>query len=76
MVLVCDLRRDRRYREQILPSVEDQWETYLSGERPTTMVEGFITRWFHAPYEVEAMFEQRMHVEAPGCDRANPPGMS
>jgi hypothetical protein len=34
MVLVYDLRRDHRYREQILSGVEDQWQAYLRGERP------------------------------------------
>lgn len=57
MVLVYDLRRDRRYHEQVLSGVEDQWEAYLRGERPTTIAEGRITRFFHAPYEGEAMFE-------------------
>lgn len=31
MVLVYDLRRDRRYREQILSGLEDQWQAYTSG---------------------------------------------
>lgn len=55
MVLVYDLRRDRRYREQILSGVEDQWEAYLRGERPTTIAEGRITRMFDA--RGESMFQ-------------------
>ncbi len=51
MVLVYDLRRDRRYREQVLSGVEDQWEAYLRGERATTMAEGRITRMFDAQGE-------------------------
>ncbi len=59
MVLVYDLRRDRRYREQILSGLEDQWQAYLRGERPVSFAEGRITRLFHVPYEGEAMFELR-----------------
>ena len=57
MVLVYDLRRDRRYREQILSGVEDQWEAYLRGERATMMAEGRITRLFNALSQGEPMFE-------------------
>ena len=57
MVLVYDLRRDRRYREQILSGVEDQWQAYLRGERATTMATGRITRLFSACNQCEAMFE-------------------
>jgi hypothetical protein len=46
MVLVYDLRRDRRYREQVLSGLEDQWEAYLRGERVTTIAEGRITKLF------------------------------
>jgi hypothetical protein len=55
MVLVYDLRRDRRYREQILLGVEDQWEAYLRGERAATVAEGRITRFFDA--QGESMFQ-------------------
>jgi hypothetical protein len=57
MVLVYDLRRDRRYREQILSGLEDQWEAYRHGERATTFAEGRITRFFNAPPQGEPMFE-------------------
>jgi hypothetical protein len=56
MVLVYDLRRDRRYREQVLAGVEDQWEAYLRGERNAITTEGRITRLFNAPNQ-GAMFE-------------------
>jgi hypothetical protein len=44
MVLVYDLRRDRRYREQILSGVQDQWEAYLRGERPRGRREKRVAR--------------------------------
>jgi hypothetical protein len=31
MVLVYDLRRDRRYREEILWRMDEQWQAYLRG---------------------------------------------
>ena len=55
MVLVYDLRRDRRYREQILSGVEDQWEAYVRGERAATIAEGRITRMFDV--RGESMFQ-------------------
>ena len=55
MVLVYDLRRDRRYREQILSGVEDQWEVYVRGERAATIAEGRITKLFDA--QGESMFQ-------------------
>ncbi len=58
IVLVYDLRRDRRYREQILSGLEDQWEAYLRGERPVSIAEGRIMRLFNAPHQ-GAMFELR-----------------
>ena len=55
-VLVYDLRRDHRYREQMLSRLGDQWQAYLRGERPATIAEGRITELFYAPYEGEHMF--------------------
>ncbi len=56
MVLVYDLRRDRRNREQILWGLDDQWEAYRRGERPARVVEGRITALFYAPTEHQHMF--------------------
>jgi len=50
-------RRDRRYREQILSGLEDQWEAYLRGERAVTITKGRITRLFNAPHRSESMFQ-------------------
>jgi hypothetical protein len=56
MILVYDLRRDRRYREQILSGCERQWQAYLRGERKAHIAEGRIVDLFFAPYEGEHMF--------------------
>jgi hypothetical protein len=55
MVLVYDLRRDRRYREQILSGHEDQWEACVRGERAATIAEGRITKLFNA--QGQSMFQ-------------------
>jgi hypothetical protein len=57
MVLVYDLRRDRRYREQVLSGVEDQWEAYLRGERAALINEGRITRLFDDSRQGGPMFQ-------------------
>ncbi len=57
MVLVYDLRRDRRYREQVLSGLEDQWQDYLRGERTASIAEGRIVRLFNIPPQGEPMFE-------------------
>ena len=31
MVLVYDVRRDRRYRERVLSQVQEQWQAYQRG---------------------------------------------
>jgi len=31
MVLVYDVRRDRRHREQVLSQVQEQWQAYQRG---------------------------------------------
>ena len=56
MVLVYDLRRDRRYREQILWGLDEQWQAYRRGERPARVAEGRITGLFYAPHEGQHMF--------------------
>jgi hypothetical protein len=61
MVLVYDLRRDRRYREQVLAGVEDQWESYLRGERPVSVTEGQITRLFNTPNQAMFVLNEGTH---------------
>jgi len=56
MVLVYDLRRDRRYREQILWGLDEQWQAYRRGERPVRVAEGRITGLFYAHSEGQHMF--------------------
>ena len=56
MVLVYDLRRDRRNREQILWGLGEQWEAYRRGERPARVADGRITGLFYAPSEHQHMF--------------------
>jgi len=56
MVLVYDLRRDRRYREQILWGLDQQWQAYLRGERPASVADGRITELFYAHSEHQHMF--------------------
>ena len=56
MVLVYDLRRDRRDRERILWGMDEQWRAYLRGERPARVADGRIVELFHAPYGGERMF--------------------
>jgi hypothetical protein len=56
MVLVYDLRRDHRCREQLLSRLDEQWQAYLRGERPVSIAEGYISEVFFAPYEGEHMF--------------------
>ena len=56
MVLVYDLRRDRRYREQILWSLDEQWQAYLRGERPASVADGRIIELSYAPYGGQRMF--------------------
>ena len=56
MVLVYDLRRDRRNREQILWGLDEQWQAYLRGERPASVAYGRITELFYAHSEHQHMF--------------------
>jgi hypothetical protein len=56
MVLVYDLRRDGRCREQILCRMDEQWQAYLRGERPASVAAGRITELFCAPSGGERMF--------------------
>lgn len=56
MILVYDLRQDKRLHKQLLSQVEDQWQAYLRGEGPVTLAEGRISELFFSPYEGEHMF--------------------
>jgi len=56
MVLVYDLRRDRRNREQLLWGLDEQWQAYRRGERPARVADGRITGLFYAPNEGQHMF--------------------
>ena len=56
MILVYDLRRDHRYREQLLSGLDEQWQACLRGERPVSIAEGRISRLFIAPYKDKHMF--------------------
>ncbi len=56
MVLVYDLRRDSQRRNRFLSGLEKQWQAYLRGKVPTSVVMGRITELFYAPYEGEHMF--------------------
>ena len=57
MVLVYDLRRDRRYREQLLWGLDEQWQAYRRGDRPTRVVDGRIRGLFFAPSGGQPMFQ-------------------
>ena len=57
MVLVYDLRRDRRHRERCVSQVQEQWQAYQRGEWPVYISEGRISRLFFYPHAGEHMFE-------------------
>ena len=57
MVMVCDLQRDRGYRERVLSQVQDPWQAYQRGEWPAHISEGRISRLFFYPHDGEDMFE-------------------
>ena len=57
MVLVYDLRRDRRHRERVLSQVQEQWQAYQRGEVPAQISEGRISKLFFYPHDGEQMFE-------------------
>jgi hypothetical protein len=57
MVLVYDLRRDRRHRGRFLPQVQEQWQAYQRGEWPAHVSEGRISRLFFNRHNGEHMFE-------------------
>jgi hypothetical protein len=56
MVLVYDIRRDNRWRQQLERGATKQWEAYLRGEAVAEFFEGHIAEFFYAPYEGEHMF--------------------
>ena len=57
MVLVYDVRRDRRHRERVLSQVQEQWSAYQRGAWPVHVAEGRISRLFFYPHDGEHMFE-------------------
>ena len=62
MVLVYDVRRDRRHRERVLSQVPEQWQAYQRGEWPVHISEGRISRLFFYPDGGEHMFELNEEV--------------
>jgi hypothetical protein len=57
MVLVYDLRRDHRQREQILSQVPEQWPVYKRGEWPVQVFEGRISKVSFNAYDAQHLFE-------------------
>jgi hypothetical protein len=56
-ILVYDLRRDRRRREQALSGAQEQWDAYRRGEWPVRVAEGRISNLFFDIHDGRDMFE-------------------